>query len=363
MAKDNYTSYKGKRYYPLDPETFSANKIDVDISTVNLGYITHMLEDGGINLSPDFQRSTDIWDINKKSRLIESVLMGLPLPSFFFFEDETNFKLSVIDGVQRLCALRDFLDKKNPMRLKGMQFLTNLEGLTYDELPRPEARRMKMLDVTMNVLRKGTPANVTYIIFERINNGGEKLKDQELRHVINNGEASEFLKELAESECFRDATHNAIECKRMKDREYVNHFVAFYTGYDFYNGKLKYFLNERMGLLNRLTEEEREEIKHDFYGAMRCCHDIFGNNAFVTPGSKNKVTTALFDALSVNTAWLDDEERLMLVKNAGMFKQELERLFGDDSFVNSMRNDTNSVKNVKTRFEGIRDIIKRTIDR
>ena len=362
MAKDNCTSYKGQRYYPLESETFSANEIDVDISTVNLGYITQMLENGGINLSPDFQRSTDIWDVTKKSRLIESVLMGLPLPSFFFFEDEANFKLSVIDGVQRLCALRDFLDEKHPMKLKGMQFLTNLEDFVYADLPRPEARRLKMLDVTMNVLRKGTPANVKYIIFERINNGGEKLNDQELRHVINNGEASDFLKELAESECFRDATHNAIESKRMKDREYVNHFVAFYTGYDFYKGNLKYFLNERMGLLNRITENEREEIKHDFYGAMRCCHDIFSNNAFVTPGSKNKVTMALFDALSVNMAWLNDEERLMLVKNSEMFKQEMERLYADSNFVNSIIHSTNSVKNIKIRFESIRDIIKRTID-
>ena len=91
---------------------FNPNEIDVDIATVNLGSLIEQLENEEIDLKPDFQRAADVWDATKKSRLIESVLLGLPLPSFYFSEDAVTKKLIVIDGLQRLCAFTDFILKK-----------------------------------------------------------------------------------------------------------------------------------------------------------------------------------------------------------------------------------------------------------
>ena len=88
---------------------FNPNDIDVDISTVNLGSLIDQLENDEIDLQPDFQRATDVWSKIKKSRLIESIILGLPLPSFYFSEDPVSHKLSVIDGLQRICAIRDFM--------------------------------------------------------------------------------------------------------------------------------------------------------------------------------------------------------------------------------------------------------------
>ena len=139
---------------------FNPNEIDVDIATVNLGSIIEQLENDEIDLKPDFQRSADVWNPIMKSRLIESILLGLPLPSFYFSEDAITKKLSVIDGLQRLCAIRDFVLKANTneaLKLQGLQFLKNFEGKTYLELERPEIKRIKALKISMNTLRKGTP--------------------------------------------------------------------------------------------------------------------------------------------------------------------------------------------------------------
>lgn len=96
----------------LITKPFNPNEIDVDISTVNLGSLIEQLENDEIDLQPDFQRAADVWDNVKKSRLIESILLGLPLPSFYFSEDPRSQKLSIIDGLQRICAIRDFILKK-----------------------------------------------------------------------------------------------------------------------------------------------------------------------------------------------------------------------------------------------------------
>lgn len=218
---------------------FNPNEIDVYISTVNLGSLIDQLENDVIDLQPDFQCVTDVWDNVKKSRLIESILLGLPLPSFYFSEDPVSQKLSIIDGLQRICAIRDFvLEKENPLKLEGLQFLKNFEGFTFSQLARPEVKRIKSLKITMNTLRKGTPLDVKYIIFQRVNTAGVPLTPQEMRHALNQGPAAIFIKELADMESFKKATNYSVESKRMQDRDFVNRFIAFYIGYQDYMGDL-----------------------------------------------------------------------------------------------------------------------------
>lgn len=201
---------------------FNPNDIDVDISTVNLGSLIEQLENDEIDLQPDFQRAADVWNNVKKSRLIESILLGLPLPSFYFSEDPRSQKLSIIDGLQRICAIRDFILKENdPLKLEGLQFLKNFEGMTYSQLARPEVKRIKSLKITMNTLRKGTPLDVKYIIFQRVNTAGEPLTPQEMRHALNQGPAAVFIKELANMESFKKATNYSVKSKRMQDRDFV----------------------------------------------------------------------------------------------------------------------------------------------
>lgn len=350
----------------LITKPFNPNEIDVDISTVNLGSLIEQLENDEIDLQPDFQRAADVWDNVKKSRLIESILLGLPLPSFYFSEDPRSQKLSIIDGLQRICAIRDFvLEKENPLKLEGLQFLKNFDGFTFSQLARPEVKRIKSLKITMNTLRKGTPLDVKYIIFQRVNTAGVPLTPQEMRHALNQGPAAIFIKELADMESFKKATNYSVESKRMQDRDFVNRFIAFFIGYQDYMGDLDMFLNDKMGELNKMTSEQRDNIRVSFDKAMKCCYEIFKNDAFRKKYSvtdkRKPISKSVYDTLSVNIAWLSDEEQLMLLKNAEAFKTGMIRLFNDERFNFSISTGTGQKYNVDLRFMMVKSLIKEII--
>lgn len=345
---------------------FNPNEIDVDISTVNLGSLIEQLENDEIDLQPDFQRAADVWDNVKKSRLIESILLGLPLPSFYFSEDPVSQKLSIIDGLQRICAIRDFVLKEDePLKLEGLQFLKNIEGLTFSQLARPEVKRIKSLKITMNTLRKGTPLDVKYIIFQRVNTAGEPLTPQEMRHALNQGPAAIFIKELANMESFKKATNYSVKSKRMQDRDFVNRFVAFFIGYQDYMGDLDMFLNDKMGELNKMTPAQRNDIRVSFDKAMECCYEIFKKDTFrkryKITDKRKPISKSVYDTLSVNIAWLSDEEQHLLLKNAEDFKAGMIRLFNDEKFNFSISTGTGQKYNVEQRFTMVKSLIKEII--
>lgn len=345
---------------------FNPNEIDVDISTVNLGSLIEQLENDEIDLQPDFQRAADVWDNVKKSRLIESILLGLPLPSFYFSEDPVSQKLSIIDGLQRICAIRDFVLKEDePLKLEGLQFLKNFEGLTFSQLARPEVKRIKSLKITMNTLRKGTPLDVKYIIFQRVNTAVEPLTPQEMRHALNQGPAAIFIKELANMESFKKATNYSVKSKRMQDRDFVNRFVAFFIGYQDYMGDLDMFLNDKMGELNKMTPAQRNDIRVSFDKAMECCYEIFKKDTFrkryKITDKRKPISKSVYDTLSVNIAWLSDEEQHLLLKNAEDFKAGMIRLFNDEKFNFSISTGTGQKYNVEQRFTMVKSLIKEII--
>lgn len=345
---------------------FNPNEIDVDISTVNLGSLIDQLENDEIDLQPDFQRVTDVWDNVKKSRLIESILLGLPLPSFYFSENPVSQKLSIIDGLQRICAIRDFvLEKENPLKLEGLQFLKNFDGFTFSQLARPEVKRIKSLKITMNTVRKGTPLDVKYIIFQRVNTAGVPLTPQEMRHALNQGPAAIFIKELADMESFKKATNYSVESKRMQDRDFVNRFIAFFIGYQDYMGDLDMFLNDKMGELNKMTSEQRDDIRVSFDKAMKCCYEIFKKDTFrkryKQEDRRKPISKSVYDTLSVNIAWLSDEERKLLLKNTEAFKAGMIRLFNDKKFDFSITTGTGKKYNVEQRFTMVKSLIKEII--
>ncbi len=347
-------------------EPFNPNNIDVDMATVNLGFLIDQLDNDEIDLQPDFQRASDIWDVTKKSRLIESALLGLPLPSFYFSEDSYSQKLSVIDGLQRLCAIKDFvIDRK--LKLRDLQFLHTFEGKGFDDLERPEIRRIKALKISVNTLRKTTPNEVKYIIFQRVNTAGVPLTPQEMRHALNQGPAARFIKQLAELDSFVRATGHGVPSKRMQDRDFANRFVAFYLGYDEYSGELDNFLNLKMGVLNRMTDEQRNEILSAFDKSMRCCHSIFGQDTFrkrrKLDAPRGRISKAVFDTVSVNVAWLSDEQRRELVSSASLVRERMVDLFNDDGFSRAVTAGTGQRNSVRTRFSGFKGLIEKILDK
>jgi hypothetical protein len=207
---------------------------------------------------------------------------------------------------------------------------------------------------------------VKYVIFQRVNTAGVPLTPQEMRHALNQGPAAIFIKELAELESFKQATNYSIATKRMQDRDFANRFVAFFIGYDDYEGELDVFLNDKMGALNRMSNEERENIRTSFDKSMRCCFEIFGNDAFRkrndTEHRRKPISKSVYDTLSVNVAWLTDEERNKLSNLKAEFKRKMMELFNDDKFSFAISTGTGQKYNVVQRFTGVKELIKEIIE-
>ena len=355
---------------------FDISKIKIDLQNINLGAIIEMLRYNEINLMPDFQREGNLWSRGKKSQLIESILLGLPLPSFYFSEYDDDEKLkdqyqwAVVDGLQRLSTFHEFIVNEDSFPLQNLEFLRDYEGKTYDDLSRADKRKVSGFKINLYVIEKTTPKDAKFLIFKRVNTGGLVLKPQEMRHALNQGIPATFIKKLAETEEFRRATDNKIPTKRQEDRDFANRFVAFYLlGYDDnYYGELDSFLNDAMRSLGKKSETELYKIKSDFKKAMNLSYEIFGKDAFRKRYQANEkrkpISKSVYDTLSVNFAWLSDEERNVLLNRANLFKHKLIALFNekDDAFHKSITSATGQKSNVKTRFETIKTIIEETLN-
>jgi len=346
---------------PFDP-----NAIDVDISVVNLGSLLEQLEYNEIDLRPEFQRTSDVWSPVKKSRLIESVLLGLPLPSFYFSEDPETNKLLVVDGLQRLCAFSDFCITKK-LKLKGMQFLTELEGRTYEKLDRTQIRRIKSLKVTLNTLRKNTPQRVKLVIFQRVNTAGVPLTPQEMRNALYQKKATDLLKEMAKLDSFSKATGGKIPSKRMTDCDFANRFVAFYLYRNDYDGNLDEFMGDALEKVNKMQQQEIDFILKTFDRSMQICYKLLGNTAFKRPDPQKpnsflKTNKAIFEVLSVSIAQLTDNEQEILVQRKNRFQNEIYSLFKNEDFIKSITSGTAKTPQVEYRHTKVQQLIKHVIN-
>jgi len=182
--------------HPFDP-----SKINVKSSVQSIYTLLQRMKHGEIT-SPTYQRQNNIWTLVTKSRLIESLLVRIPLPLFYL--DATNEdEWKIVDGLQRLTALKEFCVDKS-YKLSGLEYLKDsLEDKGFDDLHRSFQRRIEETDVTVILINSGTPENVKFNIFKRINTGGEPLSEQEIRHALYQGFSTKALSQVVNSKCFQ----------------------------------------------------------------------------------------------------------------------------------------------------------------
>lgn len=339
---------------------YAVAKLKMEEKHISLFQALRKIENDQINLRPEFQRAF-VWDRVKQSRLIESVLIRIPLPAFYLdATDQVNW--SVVDGLQRLTTLYKYC-RNESFPLEGLQFLHELQGLRFEELP--SKYKVLIEDDTQLLfynLMPGTPVEAKFTIFSRVNTGGMQLTPQEIRHALNQGPATILLKELAEDKTFRMVTQGVVESLRMGDRELILRALSFmHLGLDRYRefNELDGFLLAAMSSLNKAPNRELEKLKADFIKSLEKIHEVFGKYAFrkfsYLGGRRSPFNKALFETWIVSIRPYD---KALVLKH----KNELQNRFANMVdrnylFARSISSSTSSYSAVNTRFTSIEALI------
>jgi len=343
-------------------EPYDPTKIQVDPLSMTVLQVMRKVSMGEINLQPDFQRHV-VWDRVRQSRLIESMLIRIPLPAFYL-DARNDDEWLVVDGLQRLWTLDHFYNRKD-IRLHGLEFLGQLEGRSYDELPRSFQRQIEETPLSLHVIKPDTPPEAKFAIFYRINTGGMVLTAQEIRHCLFQGKSTGLLKDLAESPEFLDATTRSINTKRMDDRECVLRYCAFhmkpYTEYK--ESDLNKFLSNAMQTINNMSENDIRNLTHSFLRAMVLSKMVFGRHAFrkmfEEDGYRFPISKSLFEVWSVSLEKFGEDE--LRANKDSIVTGFIEKLSGDRNYLESFSQGTGGTRRVSKRFQDTISIIEEAL--
>lgn len=382
----------------IEDDPFNPEDISIDTKGVAMDTLLRRLEQGTILLNPDFQRQ-EVWDDERKSQLIESLILKIPIPMFYVSCDEKGV-WTVVDGLQRLSTIRDFVlgkkyledptlhrtDKGNGMILKKLEFWKDLNGLCFNKLPQHLYNRISETEFKFTIINPGTPEDVKRNVFKRLNTGGMPLSSQEIRNALYTGKSTTLLNQLSSLTVFKEATCNSIRSERMEDKELILRFVAFTVrSYTMYTKtfNIDTWLSDTMIILNALPNLDTkeflktiksgsivkeqinsftdEEIRIRFELAMTRSKVIFGEHAFrksYAGKRRSPINKSLFETWSVILGNLTNTEFATLKNNKRDFLKAYKPLMDDWDFIIEISRDSMKHTAVKSRFEKLGSLVK-----
>ncbi len=304
-------------------------------------------------MNPDFQRDF-IWKEDVQSKLIESVVMRIPLPVFYLAENEDG-KMVIVDGLQRLSTLHRFVKDKLRLRLPESN---GLDRKRFSELSPKIQNRIEDCNLILYIMDSKVPERARLDIFERVN-GGVPLTRQQMRNCLYMGEATNFLKREANRDLFAEATGKSLSTKKMRDREFVNRFCGFQIiGYRDYRGDMDGFLAKTLRKMNKMDPKELQELSDQFRVGLSNNHFLFGRNAFRKHERQQQkrgvLNASLWDVMSTG---LSQVNKSYIESNSELLRGVFYSLLKDEKFADSISIATNDVKKVKTRFEMVQEQI------
>jgi hypothetical protein len=340
--------------YPYDP-----TKADIDIreDPQTVFELLRKYDNKKLIIDPDFQRNV-VWNLEQKSKFIESVILNFPLPPWYV-NQTVEGKYIIVDGLQRTTTLHEFVNDE--FKLNGLEALTRLNGYNFSDLKElPGDYQTKIEDKKLNIyiIKPSVSVKVVYDIFNRINTGGTKLERQEVRNCIFSGKSTKLLKDLSEQEYFKRAIDNGVSPKRMKDREVILRYLSFKL-FDYeteYQGDLSDFVERAMKKINLMSDEEIEFLKKDFERVMNATFDFFGHNNFRLPSGQNRgrINIAIFESVSYFFSINSDD---FLKKNKEAIQINFENLLRNQEYFDAIRYSTSSKAKVITRFKLAQEIL------
>lgn len=343
---------------------FNPKDVDITMKTLTMDLLVKRLERNEIDLFTEFQREQNLWKPQQQSRLIESMLIRFPLPLFYFDAADEN-KWLVVDGLQRLSSINNFMVNKT-LVLNGLEFLDEFNGATFDTLPRELQRRLEETQIIAYIINPGTPLAVRYNLFSRINTGGLLLEPQEIRHALNQGIPADFVRELAQSQEFIQATDGRVSSRRMLDRDFVMRALAFImTSYSDYKPPLDLFLGKEMARLKIVDTAYRKILKERFLTALETARAVFEQDAFRKrlnlDDSRFPINKSLFEVWVSHLSELSSEQRLTLIEKKELLKQKFMQLNAQKDFTNAITRATADSSSVQIRHQAIARLIQEVL--
>ena len=302
------------------------------------------IKQGRYVMDPDFQRDF-IWDETKQSKLIESVLMRIPLPVFYLAEDDQGRRV-VVDGLQRLSTFRRFAENELRLNLSDRR---DLHRKQFKNLDPKLQDRFGDCNLTLYVIDAKAPDQTRLDIFERVNSG-VPLTRQQMRNCLYMGEATRFLRSQSKTNLFLEATGRSLRAATMRDREFVNRFCAFqilnledYRDMDDFLADSLRKMNSEPELLPLLSEQLETTLGNNL--------QLFGRHAFrkhvPDQDYRNVINASLWDVMSTG---LSRYPCRIVEKRLAAARDGFYRLIGDEDFAHSITYGTSGVRQVRNRF-------------
>lgn len=361
---DEDTSNDEVSFIPWDP-----SKIRISTKNFSLREVVSQIQNKDIDLTPDFQREF-VWKGRQQTRLIESIMLGIPLPAFYFNQDFDGL-YQVIDGVQRLSTIELFMADKLRLQQRELEYLKGLDNYTFSEFDIPTQRRFRASQIVVHVIEPQTPEEIKYDIFNRVNTLGTPLSAQEIRHAMSKDRSRTFLGEIVSTLSFDLATNFAFwksardgntvhDTNRMMNRELALRFCAFsyhetsnYRTYPSMDSYLVEFLRRidgRSPTNNTVSDAELRKLRYRFDNAMKNAHEVLGSLAFRRVGKgvkRGPLNRAIFESQALALADLPFE--LAQAKKEKL-RNNLLDAFDDEEYVRSVTVGTGAPFRVEYRI-------------
>lgn len=345
----------------LDRFQLAQSSLVIQQSDFSLAAIYDMVEHGAIDVSPHYQRR-DRWPVEKQSALIESFFLNVPVPPVYLSEDEYG-KYSVIDGKQRITAIKEFLS--GAFRLRGLKKFPELVGSYYKDLPLQLQNALTVRPyIRVTTLLKQSDSSLKYEVFLRLNTGGDTLKDQEVRNVAYAGPLNDGLFELSNSPFLKNrlkiTNEKSAAFRNMDDVEHVLRFFTLHERWEKTGGSLSEAMDDFMkDHRNRFTARSRNLFTRSIDG----CEKIWGQHAFHKPmtggGWRDQLISPLYDAQMIAVALLSDADLQEAISQKKAVLQATRKLFQEHhGFVKSVTQGTNTPSSVRMRIETMKAMLE-----
>ena len=298
---------------------------------------------------PHFQREY-VWNVREASRFIESLLLGLPVPSLFFAKDKFTNKLIVIDGQQRLRTLQYFYRGEfangKPFTLKNISI--QFEGLTYQTMSSEDRLNLDNTIIHCIIIAENEDSNRIFYLFERLNTTGTPLNSQEIRNALYHGPLISFLKDLATTDLWKRLYRKAD--RRFESEELILRFFALHFDLEEYSGNLNQFLNDFLLKNRNFDHSPPEKFEKIFLRTFETIYENIGSDAFYY---ENKFNRALFETISLTVSNNIDRAE------GELLRRFYEDLISNKDFWKMTRSSTTSVRNLRTRLQLADEILDR----